>query len=147
MVRKRCLHIVQLAHICFLDIISNYDIQDPTSIPIKLRNELDVNDEKLAAQFSPTNLKGLTVGVPQEFYVDSLSKEVVDVWRKGIRHLQNLGATIVSVSIPHVSLALPAYYIIALAEASSNLSRYDGIRYGKKKYYVLGLLQKVNDLI
>lgn len=70
------------------------------------------------------------VGVPQEFYVDSLSNTVIDVWRNGIKQLESLGAKIVSVSIPHISLALPAYYIIALAEASSNLSRYDGIRYG-----------------
>lgn len=131
MVNQYSLHNVPLAN-NLLDIISNYDIQDPTSIPIELRNKLDVNDEKLTNEFSSSNsLEGLTVGVPQEFYVDSLSQEVVDVWRKGIQHLQSLGANIVSVSIPHVSLALPAYYIIALAEASSNLSRYDGIRYGK----------------
>jgi aspartyl-tRNA(Asn)/glutamyl-tRNA(Gln) amidotransferase subunit A len=114
-----------------LDIISSYDIQDPTSIPIDLRDKLDKNDTELAARYPSSDLKGLTVGIPQEFYVDSLSKQVIDVWRQGIQRLQHLGATIVSVSIPHVSLALPAYYIIALAEASSNLSRYDGIRYGK----------------
>ncbi|KAI7895174.1 amidase signature domain-containing protein [Mucor mucedo] len=113
------------------DIISNYDIQDPTSIPNELRTELDANDTQLSLQFQ-NDLKGLVVGVPQEFYVDSLSDEVLDVWRKGIQHLESLGAKIISVSIPHVSLALPAYYIIALAEASSNLARYDGIRYGHR---------------
>lgn len=114
-----------------LDIISNYDIQDPTSIPNDLRAELDANDTQLSLQFQ-NDLKGLVVGVPQEFYVDSLSQQALDVWRKGIQHLESLGAKIISVSIPHVSLALPAYYIIALAEASSNLARFDGIRYGNE---------------
>lgn len=114
------------------DIISHYDIQDPTSIPNELRNQLDVHQEKLISKLkSQGNLEGLVVGIPQEFYVDSLSSQVIEVWRKGIQHLKDLGATIKSVSIPHVPLALPTYYIIALAEASSNLSRYDGIRYGK----------------
>lgn len=88
-----------------------------------------MNDTQLSLQFG-NDLTGLVVGVPQEFFVDSLSDKVIDVWRKGIQHLESLGAKIVSVSVPHVSLALPAYYIIALAEASSNLARYDGIRYG-----------------
>ncbi|KAI8640078.1 amidase signature domain-containing protein [Parasitella parasitica] len=113
------------------DIISHYDIRDPTSIPNELRNQLDNQQEAQLSRFkSQGSLKGLVVGIPQEFYIDSLSSQVLNVWRKGIEHLKNSGATIKSVSIPHLSLALPAYYIIALAEASSNLSRYDGIRYG-----------------
>ncbi|KAG2205347.1 hypothetical protein INT46_011034, partial [Mucor plumbeus] len=113
------------------DIISHYDIQDPTSIPTELRNQLDTQQETLISKLkSQGNLEGLVVGIPQEFYVDSLSSQVIGVWKKGIQHLKDLGATIKSVSIPHIPLALPAYYIIALAEASSNLSRYDGIRYG-----------------
>jgi aspartyl-tRNA(Asn)/glutamyl-tRNA(Gln) amidotransferase subunit A len=71
------------------------------------------------------------VGIPQEYYVDSLSSDVLHVWKKGIQHLKDLGAKIVSVSLPHVPLALPAYYIIAMAEASSNLARFDGVRFGK----------------
>lgn len=90
---------------------------------------MDGNEQKALSKFE-NSIEGLVVGVPQEFYVDSLSNEVIDVWRKGIKQLQDLGAKIVPVSLPHISLALPAYYIIALAEASSNLSRYDGIRYG-----------------
>lgn len=94
-----------------------------------MRTELDENDAQLSLQFK-NDLNGLVVGVPQEFYVDSLSSEVLTSWRDGIKRLQTLGAKIVSVSIPSVPLALPAYYIIALAEASSNLSRYDGVKYG-----------------
>ncbi|KAL9546433.1 hypothetical protein MBANPS3_006664 [Mucor bainieri] len=113
------------------DTISHYDLQDPTSIPNELRHQLDSQQQTLLSKLQQQgDLKGLTVGIPQEFYVDSLSPQVLKVWRKGIQHLKDLGATIKPVSIPHISLALPAYYIIALAEASSNLSRYDGIRYG-----------------
>ncbi|RCI04901.1 Trimeric GatFAB AmidoTransferase(AdT) complex subunit, partial [Rhizopus stolonifer] len=113
------------------DIISCYDHRDPTSIPERLRTELDSNDAQFLSKFQD-NLEGLVVGVPQEFYVDSLSPQVIEVWRSGIKQLEKLGAEIVSVSIPHLSLALPAYYIIALAEASSNLARYDGIRFGHR---------------
>ncbi|KAI9483998.1 MAG: amidase signature domain-containing protein [Benjaminiella poitrasii] len=115
------------------DIISKYDIQDPTCIPIDLRNELEKNEKDLLSNFQQSgDLKGLTVGIPQEFYVDSLSDEVIEIWRKGIQHLQKRGANIMPVSIPHISLSLPAYYTIAFAEASSNLARYDGIRYGHR---------------
>lgn len=113
----------------FIDTIAKYDIQDPTSIPEDLRAELDENEGKLLSKYE-SNIEGLVVGVPQEFYVDSLSHEVIEVWREGIKKLQGLGAKIVPVSLPHIPYALPAYYIIAFAEASSNLSRYDGIRYG-----------------
>jgi aspartyl-tRNA(Asn)/glutamyl-tRNA(Gln) amidotransferase subunit A len=115
-----------------IDIISEYDELDPTSIPIEFRNELDEKDNELKSKWQDKeDLSGLVVGIPQEFYVDSLSDKVVDVWRKGIEKLKNLGAEIVPVSMPHVPLALPAYYIIALAEASSNLARFDGMKYGK----------------
>lgn len=132
------------------DIISHYDVQDPTSIPNELRHQLDDQQQALISRLETQgNLEGLVVGVPQEFYVDSLSPQVLKVWRNGIQHMKDLGATIKSVSIPHISLALPAYYIIALAEASSNLSRYDGIRYGtcvkkKKKTIVLDRFHDIN---
>ncbi|RCH78532.1 hypothetical protein CU098_001612, partial [Rhizopus stolonifer] len=113
------------------DIISKYDEQDPTSIPISFREELDVKDDALRSKWNnKEDLSGLVVGIPQEFYVDSLSDKVVDIWREGIEKLKSLGAEIVSVSMPHIPLALPAYYIIALAEASSNLARFDGMKYG-----------------
>lgn len=116
-----------------LDIISKYDEQDPTSIPISFREELDVKDDALRSKWNnKEDLSGLVVGIPQEFYVDSLSDKVVDIWREGIEKLKSLGAEIVSVSMPHIPLALPAYYIIALAEASSNLARFDGMKYGKE---------------
>ncbi|KAI8992629.1 amidase signature domain-containing protein [Pilobolus umbonatus] len=112
------------------DIISQYDVHDPTSMTEELREELDIKDRVLRTQLNGSRLDGLVVGIPQEYYVDSLSEEVLEVWRKGIQHLRDLGAVIKSVSMPHTPLALPAYYIIALAEASSNLARYDGVRYG-----------------
>ncbi|KAI8992175.1 glutamyl-tRNA amidotransferase subunit A [Mycotypha africana] len=116
------------------DVISPYDEKDPTSMPIDLRTNLSIQECKLLSQFDHgNNLNGLVVGVPQEFYVDSLSDEVIQVWRRGIKQFKELGATIKSVSLPHISLALPAYYILAFAEASSNLSRYDGIRYGHRR--------------
>lgn len=98
-------------------------------MPKKVREELREAESGLA--FKKHDLSELVVGVPQEFYVDSLSPEVLESWRDGIKRLESFGAKIVPVSIPHLSLALPAYYIIALAEASSNLARFDGIKYGK----------------
>ncbi|KAI9365127.1 amidase signature domain-containing protein [Pilaira anomala] len=119
---KSCLNIY--------DIIDKYDEKDPTSIPNEVRKELE--EATKGFEFKTNDLSGLVVGVPQEFYVDSLSPEVLESWRDGIKRLESLGAKIVSVSIPHLSLALPAYYIIALAEASSNLARFDGIKYGHR---------------
>ncbi|KAI8375793.1 amidase signature enzyme [Blakeslea trispora] len=113
-------------------IISRYDERDPTSIPESLRTKLDEQDEQLFSRLDH-DLRGLVVGIPQEFYVDSLSPKVIEVWRKGVEHLQKLGAEVIPVSLPHLNLALPAYYIIALAEASSNLARYDGVRFGHRE--------------
>lgn len=114
----------------FLDAISKYDALDPTSMPLKLRNEIEEKDKELASRWEK-DLSGLVVGIPQEFYVDSLSPKVISAWREGIDRFKQLGAKIITVSMPHTPLALPAYYIIALAEASSNLARYDGVKYGK----------------
>jgi aspartyl-tRNA(Asn)/glutamyl-tRNA(Gln) amidotransferase subunit A len=75
-------------------------------------------------------VKGLRVGVPKEYRVDGMSKEIVALWEQGIAWLKAAGATIHEVSLPHTKYALPAYYIVAPAEASSNLARYDGVRYG-----------------
>ncbi|HRN83772.1 MAG TPA: Asp-tRNA(Asn)/Glu-tRNA(Gln) amidotransferase subunit GatA [Hyphomicrobium sp.] len=75
-------------------------------------------------------IKGLRVGVPKEYRVDGMSKEIEDLWTKGIDWLKDAGATIHEISLPHTKYALPAYYIVAPAEASSNLARYDGVRYG-----------------
>ena len=75
-------------------------------------------------------VKGLKVGIPAEYRIDGMDKEISDAWDKGIAILKAAGAEIVNVSLPHSKYALPTYYIIAPAEASSNLARYDGVRFG-----------------
>ncbi len=76
------------------------------------------------------DVKGLKVGIPKEYRVDGMPAEIEKLWQKGIDWLKAGGAEIVDVSLPHTKYALPTYYIIAPAEASSNLARYDGVRYG-----------------
>lgn len=76
------------------------------------------------------DLKGIKIGIPIEYYVEELSDETVQVWSESIKLLRELGAEVHYVSLPHTKYALPAYYVIAPAEASSNLARFDGIRYG-----------------
>ena len=73
---------------------------------------------------------GLRIGVPREYRVDGMPDELDALWREGARWLEEAGAEIVDISLPHTHYALPAYYIVAPAEASSNLARYDGVRYG-----------------
>lgn len=75
-------------------------------------------------------VKGLRVGVPKEYRVDGMSVEAEALWQRGIDWLKGAGASIHDISLPHTKYALPAYYIVAPAEASSNLARYDGVRYG-----------------
>jgi aspartyl-tRNA(Asn)/glutamyl-tRNA(Gln) amidotransferase subunit A len=75
-------------------------------------------------------IKGLRVGVPKEYRLDGMSQEAEDLWQKGIAWLKAAGCTIHDISLPHTKYALPAYYIVAPAECSSNLARYDGVRYG-----------------
>ena len=76
------------------------------------------------------DLRGKKVGVPREYRMDGMDADVSASWDRGIEWLKDAGAEIVEVSLPHTKYALPAYYIIAPAEASSNLARYDGVRYG-----------------
>jgi len=76
------------------------------------------------------SVKGLRIGIPAEYRIDGTPAEIVDLWDQGIAWLKEAGAEIVEVSLPHTKYALPAYYIVAPAEASSNLARYDGVRYG-----------------
>ncbi len=78
------------------------------------------------------SIKGLRVGIPTELRIDGANTEVLQLWDKGAAWLRDAGAEIVDVSLPHASSAVPAYYIIAPAEASSNLARYDGMRYGMR---------------
>ena len=76
------------------------------------------------------NIKGLRVGIPKEYRADGMPADIDGLWAKGAQWLREQGAEIVDVSLPHTKYALPAYYIVAPAEASSNLARYDGVRYG-----------------
>ncbi|SHJ45994.1 Asp-tRNA(Asn)/Glu-tRNA(Gln) amidotransferase subunit GatA [Aureimonas altamirensis] len=76
------------------------------------------------------SVKGMRIGIPREYRVDGMPEEIEALWQQGIAWLRDAGADIVDVSLPHTKYALPAYYIVAPAEASSNLARYDGVRYG-----------------
>ena len=78
------------------------------------------------------DIRGLKIGIPKEYRIDGLPAEIENLWQQGVDWLQQAGAEIVDVSLPHTKYALPAYYIIAPAEASSNLARYDGVRYGAR---------------
>jgi aspartyl-tRNA(Asn)/glutamyl-tRNA(Gln) amidotransferase subunit A len=76
------------------------------------------------------SIKGMRIGIPKEYRVSGMAAEIETLWQKGIQWLKDAGAETVDVSLPHTKYALPAYYIVAPAEASSNLARYDGVRYG-----------------
>jgi aspartyl-tRNA(Asn)/glutamyl-tRNA(Gln) amidotransferase subunit A len=76
------------------------------------------------------SVKGLRIGIPKEYRVDAMPAEIERLWQQGREWLKNAGAEIVDISLPHTKYALPAYYIVCPAEASSNLARYDGVRYG-----------------
>ena len=103
------------------EIISTYNEKDSTSIDFK-RNEY--------SKELTNNIKGKKIGIPKEYRVDGMPKEIEDLWAKGIEYVKDCGAEIVEISLPHTNYALPAYYIVAPAEASSNLARYDGVKYG-----------------
>jgi aspartyl-tRNA(Asn)/glutamyl-tRNA(Gln) amidotransferase subunit A len=104
-----------------LETMAGFDVKDSTSL------KLDV--PKWEAGLS-SNLKGKRIGIPKEYRIDGVPAEIDTVWEQGIDWLRDAGAEIVEVSLPHTKYALPTYYIIAPAEASSNLARYDGVRYG-----------------
>jgi len=82
--------------------------------------------------FVGKSVKGLRIGVPKEYRVDGMPAEIEKLWADGVAWLKDAGCEIVEVSLPHTKYALPAYYIVAPAEASSNLARYDGMRYGRR---------------
>ena len=104
-----------------LGAMAGYDAKDSTCV------DRDVPDYEAALGRS---IKGLKVGVPKEYRVDGMAQQAVDLWQQGIDWLKDAGAEIKDISLPHTKYALPAYYIVAPAEASSNLARYDGVRYG-----------------
>jgi aspartyl-tRNA(Asn)/glutamyl-tRNA(Gln) amidotransferase subunit A len=101
--------------------MAGHDAKDTTSV------DRPVPDYEAAVGKS---VKGLKIGVPKEYRIDGLSAEIDRLWGQGAEWLKAAGAEIVEVSLPHTKYALPAYYIVAPAEASSNLARYDGVRYG-----------------
>jgi aspartyl-tRNA(Asn)/glutamyl-tRNA(Gln) amidotransferase subunit A len=92
--------------------------------------DLPVPDYEAAAGRS---VKGLRVGIPKEYRLDGMPAEIEKIWSQGMAWLKGAGAELVEVSLPHTKYALPAYYIVAPAEASSNLARYDGVRYGLRE--------------
>ena len=79
------------------------------------------------------SVKGMRIGIPKEYRVEGMAAEIEELWEHGIAWLKGAGAEIVEISLPHTKYALPAYYIVAPAEASSNLARYDGVRYGLRE--------------
>ena len=106
-----------------LQAMSGYDPKDSTSVDVKVENYgLKLTDKA----------KGLKIGIPKEYRVDSMPGEIDKLWKKGVDYLKDAGAIIKNISLPHTMYALPAYYIVAPAEASSNLARYDGVKYGHR---------------
>ena len=103
------------------EVISTYDNKDSTSIDFK-RDQYSKNLTK--------NIKGKKIGIPKEYRVEGMPKEIEELWKKGIDYAKDCGAEIVDISLPNTGYALPTYYIVAPAEASSNLARYDGVKYG-----------------
>ena len=104
-----------------LSVISGRDERDSTSVPEP------VPDYTAALT---GNIKGLKIGLPKEYFIGGLDKEVTDAVNAAVKQLEKLGAEIVEISLPHTDYAVAVYYIIATAEASANLARFDGIRYG-----------------
>ncbi|MCC7348211.1 MAG: Asp-tRNA(Asn)/Glu-tRNA(Gln) amidotransferase subunit GatA [Variibacter sp.] len=103
--------------------MSGYDPKDTTSV------DRPVPDFEKAVGAS---VKGLRIGIPKEYRLDGMAPEIEKLWRQGAAWLKAAGAELVDVSLPYTKYALPAYYIVAPAEASSNLARYDGVRYGMR---------------
>ncbi len=101
--------------------MAGHDEKDTTSV------DIEVPDYEAALT---GDIRGLKIGIPKEYRVEGMSDEIEKLWTQGIDWLKSAGAEIVDVSLPHTKYALPAYYIVAPAEASSNLARYDGVRYG-----------------
>jgi aspartyl-tRNA(Asn)/glutamyl-tRNA(Gln) amidotransferase subunit A len=102
--------------------MAGHDPKDSTSAPLAVPD--------FAAATRHPDIKGMKIGIPKEYRVDGTSPEIVALWDKGIEMMKAAGAAIVEISLPHTKYALPAYYIVAPAECSSNLARYDGVRYG-----------------
>ena len=104
-----------------LEVISSYDNKDSTSVDFKRGQYLkDINE----------NIKGKKIGIPKQYRVDGMPKEIDELWKKGMKIIEDNGGEIIEINLPNTNYALPTYYIVAPAEASSNLARYDGVKYG-----------------
>lgn len=101
--------------------MASVDTKDTTSV------DLPVPDYEASLGQS---IKGMKIGIPKEYRIDGMPEEIEKLWQQGVEWLKDAGAEVVEISLPHTKYALPAYYIVAPAEASSNLARYDGVRYG-----------------
>ncbi|MEJ5153734.1 Asp-tRNA(Asn)/Glu-tRNA(Gln) amidotransferase subunit GatA [Gluconobacter wancherniae] len=106
-----------------LESMAGFDARDSTSVDTPVPN--------YEAALS-RGVKGLRVGIPREYHADGVPAEIEALWQQGIDWLRAAGAEIVDISLPHTKYGLPTYYIAALAEASSNLARYDGVRFGER---------------
>src|SRR5271169_3122022 len=104
--------------------MAGFDPKDTTSV------DMPVPDYEAALARS---VKGMKIGIPKEYRVEGMSDEIEALWSHGAEWLESAGAEMIEVSLPHTKYALPAYYIVAAAEASSNLARYDGVRYGLRE--------------
>ncbi len=104
-----------------LEVISSYDNKDSTSVDFKRGQYFkDLNE----------NIKGKKIGIPKQYRVDGMPKEIDELWKKGMKIIEDNGGEIIEINLPNTNYALPTYYIVAPAEASSNLARYDGVKYG-----------------
>jgi aspartyl-tRNA(Asn)/glutamyl-tRNA(Gln) amidotransferase subunit A len=117
--------------------ISGFDANDSTSVDIKVPDWY--------SNIS-TDLKGKKIGIPKEYNIEGVPEEIRSIWQKGAKWLQEQGSEIVDISLPHTKYALPVYYVIAPAEASSNLSRYDGVRYGHRTEEQFSSLDEMYEL-
>ena len=104
-----------------LEAMAGFDKRDSTSIDKKKENY---------SKNLKSDIKGLKIGIPKEYRVENMPKEIDELWDKGKSILKDLGANLIDITLPHTKYALPTYYIVAPAEASSNLARYDGVKYG-----------------
>ncbi|MET3590276.1 aspartyl-tRNA(Asn)/glutamyl-tRNA(Gln) amidotransferase subunit A [Bartonella silvatica] len=104
-----------------LQSMASFDEKDSTSV------NFPVPDYE---SYLGQSIKGMKIGVPKEYHMEGMSSEIIEIWQNGMRWLKEAGAEIIDISLPHTKYALPAYYIVAPAEASSNLARYDGVRFG-----------------
>jgi len=116
------------------DCLSSYDQRDPTSIAIKYRLRSSELNRRWDARFASDSgdLSNIRIGVPIEYFSSDLSEDVLSAFRATVDFLKQRGATFVSVSLPSTSSCLGAYYVIASAEASSNLARYSGLHFGRR---------------